>query len=86
MRRWAKVKDIIGRVAELKWRRAGHVARQDPNNYRYRKIVASINKTKRRKTQNEKWFDTLTQIAKRNWHQSVLDRDIWKSLEEVYMQ
>lgn len=87
IRRRTKVKDIIERVAELKWRWVGHVARQDTNKWTIRVIKWRPRQTKRSIGRPQKrWLDDIKEFVGRNWHQLALDRMTWKNLEEAYVQ
>lgn len=87
IRRRTKVTDIIKRVAELKWRWVGHVARQNSDRWalkiaqwRPRETKRSVGRPQRR------WIDDVKQIAGSKWLQIAQDRSKWREKGEVYIQ
>lgn len=74
-------------MAELKWRWAGHVARQDTNKWticlvKWRKRLQkrSIGRLEKR------YLDIIKQMMGRKWYQRALGRNTWRNLEEGYVQ
>lgn len=87
IRKRTRVTDVMRRAAELKWRWAGHVARQDPSRWTNKIMQWRPRATKRNAGRPPKrWRDDIQKIAGRNWFQTALDRRTWKSLEEAYIQ
>ncbi|XP_050306270.1 uncharacterized protein LOC126743283 [Anthonomus grandis grandis] len=70
IRRRTKVTDVMRRVAELKWRWAGHVARQDPSRWTNKMMQLC----KMSQEPQKEMRDDIQRIAGRNWLQTALDR------------
>lgn len=87
IRNRTKVKDVIERVAELKWTWAGHVARQSHDRWAKRVLSWRPRTTKRSVGRPPKrWTDGIVQTAGKNWQNRAQDRDAWKKLKEAYIQ
>lgn len=87
IRRRTKITDIIHRIAELKWRWTGHVARQDPSRWTVRILQWRPRTTKRSVGRPQmRWLDDIREIAGKRWFHIAQDRYAWKNLEEAYIQ
>jgi hypothetical protein len=87
IRQRTKVTDINEKILKMKWRWAGHVARQDPNRWDTKIIGWRSRTTKRNRGRPQKrWTDDLKAIAGKNWTQIAQDRDTWRKLEEAFIQ
>ena len=80
-----KVKDIIEKTKEAKWRWAGHVARRDDNRWTKRLTEWQPRTGKRRRgRQKRRWRDDLTAYVGTAWSRLAQDRSRWLLHEEGY--
>lgn len=86
IRRRTKVTDIIQKVATLKWRWAGHVARMTDDRWTRRIMLWRPRVTRLRGRPPTRWTDDLVAVAGRNWVQVAQNRQRWKGLEEAFIQ
>lgn len=87
IRRRSGVVDVIERVAELKWRWVGHVARQNLLTWNNRLVHWRPRQTKRSVGRPQKrWLDDVKKIAGSRWFQTAQDRMAWKKMKEAYVQ
>lgn len=87
IRRRTKVTDVIRYMAEMKWRWAGHVARQDNSRWSNKVIHWRPRETRRSRGRPQKrWLDDVREVAGRNWAQLAQNRQEWKRLGEAYVQ
>lgn len=82
-----KVKDVMERIATLKWSWVGHVARQDDTkwtkqilNWRPRRHKRGVGRPQRR------WIDDVKEKLGKGWQQVAWDRSEWKRQGEAYVQ
>ena len=87
IRQKTKVKDILEKVKEAKWRWAGHVARMQDNRWTKR-LTEWQPRTGKRKVGRPKrrWRDDLTSYLGTTWTTEAQDRRSWQLLEEGYIQ
>ena len=82
-----KVKDILEKIKEAKWRWAGHVARMQDNKWTKRVTDWQPRSGKRRRgRQKRRWRDDLTSYLGTTWTRDAQDRRRWQLLEEGYIQ
>jgi hypothetical protein len=87
IRKKTKVKDILEKIKEAKWRWAGHVARRQDNRWTKRITEWQPRTGKRRRgRQKRRWRDDITSYLGSTWTRQAQDRDRWKLLEEGYIQ
>ena len=85
IRNKTKVKDIIEKIKEAKWRWAGHVARRDDNRWTKRLTEWQPRTGKRRRgRQKRRWRDDLTAYMGTAWSRLAQDRSRWLLHEEGY--
>lgn len=87
IRRRTKVKDVITTIADLKWRWAGHVARQEEERWTKQVVLwrprlhkRGVGRPKRR------WVDDIREKAGKRWYQLAQDRSEWRKRGEAYVQ
>ena len=87
IRQKTKVKDILQKIKEAKWRWAGHVARREDNRWTKR-ITEWQPRTGKRKRgrQKRRWRDDITSYLGTTWTRIARDRDKWVMLQEGYIQ
>lgn len=87
IRRQTKVRDVIEEYATMKWRWAGHVARQQHDRWSYKTTAWRPRETKRSVGRPQKrWVDDIRTTAGRNWVRVAQDREHWKILGETFIQ
>jgi Reverse transcriptase (RNA-dependent DNA polymerase) len=87
IRKKTGIKDIVERIAELKWQWTGHIARQKDGRWTLRIIQWRPRETKRSVGRPPlRWIDDIKQIAGKHWHQTAQDRSKWKELGKAYVQ
>ena len=87
IRERTKVVDVVERVATLKWRWAGHVARY-PGTRWTKKIIEWQPRQGRRGVgrPRARWMDDIRRLAGSTWSRDAQDREEWKTREEAYVQ
>ncbi|CAH2237130.1 jg23269 [Pararge aegeria aegeria] len=87
IRRRTRVTDIAQRVAKLKWKWAGHIARRTDGRWgsmmlewRPRTGKRSVGRPPTR------WTDDIKRVAESRWKQAAQDRGFWNSLQKTYVQ
>jgi hypothetical protein len=84
IRRRTKVTDILTRLASLKWRWAGHLARRDDERSAKSIIIwRSWLAMCPRGRPPTFWTDDLVETAGINWMQNAQDRKMWRGMEEA---
>lgn len=86
IRQRTKVDDVVVRATRLKWRWAGHVAR---DNNKWTKILMEWRPRESKRNigrPQARWRDDIQKIAGRNWILAAQDRNRWKMMEEAYIQ
>ena len=88
IRRKTKVKDIIDKIRESKWRWAGHVARYHDNRWTYRLTEWQPREGKRRRgRQKRRWRDDITTyMGTATWTRNARNRREWNCYEEGFVQ
>lgn len=87
IRRRTGVKDIVERIAELKWQWTGHIARQKDGRWTPRIIEWRPREAKRSVGRPPlRWIDDIKQIAGNRWYQVAQSRWEWKMLGKAYIQ
>lgn len=87
IRRRTQLTDVSERVAQLKWRWAGHIARQSTERWTYKLTAWRPRECKRSVGRPQKrWRDDIQKIAGKNWMRAAMDRQKWKNMEEAYIQ
>ena len=82
-----KVKDILEKIKEAKWRWAGHVARREDNRWTKRLTDWQPRTGKRRRgRQKRRWRDDITTYLGTTWARTAQDRGRWQLLEEGYIR
>ena len=85
IRNKTKVKDIIEKIKEMKWRWAGHIARQKDNRWTIKTTEWQPRTGKRRRgRQKQRWRDELTEYRGTTWTREAQDRHRWKMLKEGF--
>ncbi|CAH2236091.1 jg4788 [Pararge aegeria aegeria] len=79
IRRRTRVTDIAQRVAKLKWKWAGHIARRTDGRWP-RTGKRSVGRPPMR------WIDGIKRVAGSRWKQAAQDRGFWNSLQKTYVQ
>lgn len=79
-----QVPDILRRVAQLNWRWAGHIVRQDPAKLTNMLLVWCARTTKRRP--RRRWRDDIQTVAGKHWMQTASDTQARKHLKEFHIQ
>ena len=88
IREKTKVKDIIEKIKETKWRWAGHVLRVQDNRWT-RRLTEWQPRTGKRKRgrQKKRWRDDITaHMGTATWTRVARERDKWKFYEEGFVQ
>ncbi|CAG9837260.1 unnamed protein product [Diabrotica balteata] len=86
IRRRTGVTDIIEKIARLKWRWAGHIARMTDGRWTKRLLEWRPRENKRNVGRPPtRWTDDLRRINK-NWIRAAQDRRGWKHEEGAYVQ
>ena len=88
IRNQTRVKDIIEKIKEMKWRWAGHISRIQDNRWTKRLTEWQPRIGKRRRgRQVRRWKDELTTyMGTASWNRSAADRKKWKLLQEGFIQ
>ena len=87
LRRRSKIKDVIERIAELKWSWAGHVARQSDTKWPLKILNWRPRLTKRSQGRPQlRWIDDIRRTAGAAWKHAAQCRSTWKTLGEAYVQ
>ena len=87
IRNRTKVKDIIEKIKEAKWRWACHLARREDNRWTKRLTEWQPRAGKRRRgRQKRRWRDDLDMYWGTNWARSAQDRRKWHMHEEGYIR
>lgn len=82
-----KITDVIERVASLKWRWIGHVARQDSERWTHRITFWRPRETRRSVGRPQKrWTDDIKEVAGSKWMRKAKDRKAWQNMEEAYVR
>lgn len=87
IRRRTNVEDVGRRITKLKWRWAGHLARQCDG--RWTKAVTewwSRDGRRYRGRPPARWSDDLVKVAGRQWLGLAQDRNKWREQEEIHTQ
>jgi hypothetical protein len=83
IRKATGVTDVISRAKRLKWRWLGHLIRSNKNKWSQQVTFWYPRDSKRSRGRPVKrWEDDLP----KGWCSSARDRDLWRSLEEAYVQ
>ena len=88
IRQKTKVKDIIEKIKETKWRWAGHLSRSQDNRWTKKLTEWQPRNGKRRRgRQKRRWRDDITTYTNTaTWTRMAGDRRKWKLLEEGFTQ
>ena len=87
MRRRTKVTEIAERIATLKWRWAGHIARMTDDRWTRRTMIwRPRTNCRSRGRPPVRWADDIVAVAGTNWVKKAQDREGWKSIEEAFVQ
>ena len=82
-----RITDVIERVASLKWRWIGHIARQDSERWTHKITFWRPRETRRSVGRPQKrWIDDVKEAAGRQWMRTARDRKAWKDMEETYIR
>ncbi|XP_072051533.1 uncharacterized protein [Amphiura filiformis] len=85
IRNKTKVKDILEKIKEAKWRWAGHLARSNDNRWTKRLTEWQPRTGRRRRgRQKRRWRDDITSYIGTTWARIAQDRETWKLHEEGY--
>ncbi|CAH2243649.1 jg26124 [Pararge aegeria aegeria] len=87
IRRRTRVTDIAQRVAKLKWKWAGHIARRTDGRWGS-KVLEWRPRTGKRSVGRPptRWTDDIERVAGSRWKQAAQDRGFWNSLQKTYVQ
>ncbi|CAH2267521.1 jg22609 [Pararge aegeria aegeria] len=87
IRRRTRVTDIVQRVAKLKWKWAGHIARRTDGRWGS-KVLEWRPRTGKRSVgrPQTRWTDDIKRVAGSRWKQAAQDRGFWNSLQKTYVQ
>ncbi|CAH2241823.1 jg16215 [Pararge aegeria aegeria] len=82
-----RVTDIAQRVAKLKWKWAGHIARRTDGRWGS-KVLEWRPRTGKRSVGRPptRWTDDINRVAGSRWKQAAQDRGFWNSLQKTYVQ
>ena len=87
IRRQTKVKDIIQKIKESKWKWAGHLMRREDNRWTKRATEWQPRTGKRKRGRpKRRWRDDLDAFLGISWARLAQDRDKWQNHEEGYIQ
>ena len=86
IRRQTKVRDVMERIASLKWNWAGHIARMTDDRWTQWILNWRPPDTRLRGRPPERWTNDIKRVAGTKWQQQAMDRDKWRSLGEAYIQ
>ncbi|CAH2234247.1 jg6320 [Pararge aegeria aegeria] len=75
IRRRTRVTDVAQRVAKLKWKWAGNIARRTEPRTGKRSVVRPPTR----------WKDDIKRVAGSRWKQAAQDRGFWNSLQKTYV-
>lgn len=84
LRQQSKVTDVTKRVAHLKWKWAGHVARKDGS---WSKRLLEWKPWGEKRPQGRpqmRWKDDVKKVAGTKWIKTAQNREEWKLLKEAY--
>lgn len=86
IRKKSKIIDVADHAKQLKWRWAGHVARQDSN--RWSKIVEDWEPKGKRAPgrPNKRWKDDIVVCGSIFWKRKAQNRQKWKDMEISFVQ
>lgn len=82
-----KVTDIVEKVATLKWRGAGHIARREDG--QWTKAVVQWRPrqhSRKRGRPPTRWTDDIIKTTGTRWELKARNRQRWKEMEEAYVQ
>ncbi|CAH2239880.1 jg4565 [Pararge aegeria aegeria] len=87
IRRRTRVTDIAQRVAKLKWKWAGHIARRTDGRWGSLHVQWQHRTGKRSVSRPlTRWTDNIKRVAGSRWKQAAQDRGFWNSLQKTYVQ
>ncbi|CAH2245094.1 jg15932 [Pararge aegeria aegeria] len=87
IRRRTRVTDIAQRVAKLKWKWAGHIARRTDGRWVSEKLEWRPRTGKRSVGRPPtRWTYEVKRVAGSRWKQAAQDRGFWNSLQKTYVQ
>lgn len=86
LRKKTKITDVVDHALQLKWRWAGHVARQDDT--RWSKIIERWEPKGRRNRGRplRRWKDDIVECGSIFWRRTARNRDKWKNMEDTFVQ
>ena len=87
IRKKTRVKDIIEKIKESKWKWAGHLSRTTDNRWTKRLTEWQPRTGKRRRgRQKRRWRDDITSYMGTTWPRIAQSRTTWKKLKENFIQ
>ncbi|CAH2248025.1 jg12737 [Pararge aegeria aegeria] len=78
--RRTRVTDIAQRVAKLKWKWAGHIARRTDGRWGSKVLEWRPRSVRRLPT---RWTDDIKRVAGSSWKQAAQNRRFWNSLQKT---
>jgi hypothetical protein len=87
IRKRTQVTDVIQRIASLKWRWAGHVARSSDEKWTKKLLIWRPRESKRSVGRPQlRWRDDIVGHVGISWMRIAEDRKRWRQMEEAFVQ
>lgn len=82
----SKIKDVIEHAMELKWRWAGHVARQPDDRWSKKIEKWEPDGKRKRGKPSKRWKDDIIECGSIFWRRNANNRNKWKIMEKTFVQ